>query len=98
MWVRAADHVKEFPEDADGTTHLQVARPEKLAVEVGFLCIDKMTTNLLSKIDCNIFTCGQASGSMAHKMSVGGGGEVPIFCHLGKSSKNFMSGVNSSYG
>ena len=38
----------------------------------------------------SVFTCGEASRSMAHKMS-DGGGVVVLFCHLGKFSKNLMS-------
>ena len=42
---------------------------------------------LMNSTNYSFVICGKASRSMAHKMSVrGGGGAVVLLCHLGKSS------------
>ena len=36
--VRPADHLQEFPQDADRAAHVEVSGAEQLSVEVGVFC------------------------------------------------------------
>ena len=54
----------------------------------------KLESGLMS----DIVSCGEASRSMAHKMSDGGGGVVVIFCRVGKFSKIIMREEEVWYG